>query len=161
MTYIEKQLKELGMKEQRLVLDMQLYKLAMQVKWSDKDRWMHFHPEPGGMHALQSFIGCLGTLMAGSGIVELCSPTFKGNPNMMNGKSWPKSVRFFRMISSIIIQSIIQPEHLYPDKINEARIDVENALQQAEKSRTGKLWVDCVTVQIGIMRCTRTHSGSH
>ena len=52
-----------------------------------------------GMHTLMSFIGCIGSLMNGSGLEELLSAAFKGVSHMLNGKAWPKAVRGLRMVS--------------------------------------------------------------
>ena len=41
-------------------LDMQLYMVAVQVKWSDPERWRAVSAHPGGMHNVMSFIGCIG-----------------------------------------------------------------------------------------------------
>ena len=37
-----------------------------------------------------SFVGCIGTLMNGSGLEELLEAAFKGIRSMLNGKAWLK-----------------------------------------------------------------------
>ena len=54
-----------------LEADTQLYKVVIHIKWSDTDRWKHMIIRPGGMHTLMSFIGCIGTLMSGTGLQKV------------------------------------------------------------------------------------------
>ena len=51
-------------------LDQQLYKVALDVIWSDALQWNHMIPRFGGMHWLMSFIGCVSVLMENSGLVH-------------------------------------------------------------------------------------------
>ena len=51
-------------------LDQQLYKVALDVIWSDALQWNHMIPRSGGMHWLMSFIGCVSVLMENSGLVH-------------------------------------------------------------------------------------------
>ena len=46
------------------------------------------------MHALTSFVGCVGTLMAESGFQEIMESTFGGVSKMLNGKKIPKTCVF-------------------------------------------------------------------
>jgi len=66
---------------------MQLYKVALQIKWSDPERWKNLVLRPGGMHMLMSFIGCIGNLMKVSGLEEILSVAYGGVRNMLNGKA--------------------------------------------------------------------------
>ena len=50
-------------------LDRQLYKVALDVIWSDALRWNHMIPWLGCMHWLMSFIGCVSVLMEKSWLV--------------------------------------------------------------------------------------------
>ena len=51
------------MKQICLIADMQLYKLAMQIMWSDAMR-------PGAMHTLSLCLGSINTIMKGLGLKE-------------------------------------------------------------------------------------------
>ena len=63
MTYTEEFLNNLTMKQICLIADMQLYKLAMQIMWSDAMR-------PGAMHTLSLCLGSINTIMKGLGLKE-------------------------------------------------------------------------------------------
>ena len=51
--------------------DQQLYKVVVHITWAYPDRFANFIPLLGGMHAMMSFIGCIGKLMAESGLEGL------------------------------------------------------------------------------------------
>ena len=52
----------------------------------------------GGMHLLISFVGCIGSLMANSGLEELLMSAFAGVSKMLAGKNFPMNVRALRMV---------------------------------------------------------------
>ncbi|XP_066967397.1 uncharacterized protein [Macrobrachium rosenbergii] len=76
LMFIEKSLK--NRKFIHLCADMQLYKVILQIKWSDPCQWKNLVVRPGGMHTLMSFIGCIGTLMNGSGLEDILEVAFRG-----------------------------------------------------------------------------------
>ncbi|KAJ8021891.1 hypothetical protein HOLleu_39220 [Holothuria leucospilota] len=52
-------------------LDQQLYRIALHVLWANETRFQNFYLRLGGMHLLMSYLGCIGTLMADTGIAEI------------------------------------------------------------------------------------------
>lgn len=44
-----------------LSVEMQIYKIAIQIKWNDPIRWKHLVVRPGMMHTLMSFVKCIGS----------------------------------------------------------------------------------------------------
>ena len=98
----------------QITVDMKLYKLAMQIMWSYPKSWSNLTMRPGAMHTLSSFLGTIGTIMKGSGLEEYIRATYKGIPNMLNGKNWPRAVRRFRMVSfGLVFRAMIDDLHLY------------------------------------------------
>ena len=59
-------------------IDQQLYKVAFRIIWQDQDALTNFVLRLGGMHMLMSFVGAIGTPMAGSGLEEILKSTFAG-----------------------------------------------------------------------------------
>ena len=57
------------------------------------------------MHLLMSYCGCIGTLMADTGIVEILSVAFGGVLTMLSGKKFPKHVRALR----VLLEELLQP----------------------------------------------------
>jgi len=70
-----------GQKHTILTCDQQLYKVMVDIMWVHSEVFPNFIPRLGGMHLLMSFIGCIGTLMANSGLEEILenSPGLKPN----------------------------------------------------------------------------------
>ena len=93
MAIVEDFARKHGQKYTYLEADMQIYKIATHVKWTDMHRWKNMIIQPGCMHTLMSSIGCIGNLMSGTGLENLLGAAFKGVHNMLNGKAWPKALR--------------------------------------------------------------------
>ena len=106
LVHAEQFLREQGTNITHIVADMQLYKVALQIKWSDHERWKDLVLRPGGMHMLMSFIGCIGVLMRGTGLEDLLGCAFAGVPNTMNGKAWPKALRALRMVTTALLDEV-------------------------------------------------------
>ena len=70
MIEAEKQTEIRGQKYTILTVDQQIFAIVLNIIWSDPNRWNMFVPRLGGMHFLMSFIGCIGSLMEGSGLLR-------------------------------------------------------------------------------------------
>ncbi|XP_078661436.1 uncharacterized protein LOC144905583 [Branchiostoma floridae x Branchiostoma belcheri] len=107
MTEAQRLTKECGQGITILTNDQQLYKVAVNVKWVYQERFSDFIPRLGGMHMLMSFIGCVGVLMADSGLEDIMKSCFGGVAHMLSGKKFPQNFRALRMHScSMIVQDI-------------------------------------------------------
>ncbi len=76
--------------------DQQLYRVAAHVMWEHQALFGNIYLRLGGMHLLMSYVGCIGSLVAGSGIVEVLTETFAGVLKMLTGKKYPDNVRALR-----------------------------------------------------------------
>ena len=56
--------------------DQQLYRVMVNVSWVYPELFLNFIPRLGGMHMLMSFVGCVGTLMANSGLEDVLKCAF-------------------------------------------------------------------------------------
>ena len=119
-------------------LGMQLYMVAVQVKWSDPERWRAVIAHPGGMHKVMSFIGCIGNLMKGSGVEELLGAAYSGLAGMLSGKSWPRAMRAFRMARAVVMSDYLGGDG------SRTFNDLTEYLEEARKTPPGPLWVDCL-----------------
>ena len=63
--------------------DQQLYRVAVYLMWENQVLFGNIYLRLGGMHLLMSYVGCIGPLMAGSGIVEVFSEAFGGVLKML------------------------------------------------------------------------------
>ena len=79
-----------------LTCDQQLYRVAVHVSWDQPERFTDMYLRLGGMHALVSFAGAVGSLMAESGLSDILSEVFGGVPKMLSGKKFPQNVRWQR-----------------------------------------------------------------
>ena len=61
------------------------------------------HCASWGMHNMMSFIGCIGNLMNGSGLVEPLGAAYSGLAGISSGKSCSRAMRAFRMAGSVVI----------------------------------------------------------
>ena len=68
MAYMDRAMQSFGMECTILTFDLQLYIVGCLVKWSHQDRWKRISLRPGMMHALQSFLACIGFVMKASGL---------------------------------------------------------------------------------------------
>ena len=98
----------------------------------------------GGMHLLMSFVGCVGTLMANSGLEELLGSAFAGVPKMLAGKNFPMNVRALRMVVEELLREKISTFTSYDEM-------VEKLDEKASQSRTAKHWVSNLIKPVLIM----------
>ena len=64
--------------------------MSFQVWWAYPDTFQDMYQSLGGMHALMSFVGAIGTLMDESGLSDILSDVFGGVLKMLNRKFSPK-----------------------------------------------------------------------
>lgn len=121
--------------------DMQIYRTAMHIKWSDPYRWRNMVITPGGMHTLMSFLGSIGCLMQGTGLETILNSAYGGVTNMLNGKAWPKAMRGLRMVVVVLLEEIVHTGHTTLD-------DIYIALENACEKPNAKLWVDCLVTPV-------------
>lgn len=86
-----------------------------------------------------SYVGCIGSLMADSGIVEVLSSSFGGVLKMLIGKKFPENVRALRMLVEELLKPVFEKHEL--ERMDDLMKILEDA---ASKNRTTKLWVDCL-----------------
>ena len=124
---------ELGMTCANLSIDMQLYMVGQQVKWWEPDRFKDVILRPGAMYIIMSFLGCIGTLMKGSGLDTLVGSAFGGLTGIMSGNV--RAMRAFRMVSAALLENFLQ--------VNENNFDdILAHIDDARKHPPGRHWVN-------------------
>ena len=106
MIDVESKTNEAGQHVTVFTADQQLYRVALDIVWSDPARWVNFVPRLGGMHWLMSFVGCVGKLMAGSGLENVLGAAFAGVSKMLVGKKFPMNVRALRLLFMEILNGL-------------------------------------------------------
>ena len=87
------------------------------------------------MHLLMCYCGCIGTLMAETGIVEILSVAFGGVLKMLSSTKNPQNDRAFMMPVEEQLRPVFAKHHL------ECMSDLLQALDDTvSQSRTTKLW---------------------
>ena len=129
-----------------LTCDQQLYRVAVHVQWEQPNMFKDMYLRLGGMHALMSFVGAIGSLMTDSGLSDILSEVFGGVPKMLSGKKFPQNVRALRMVAEEVIGSLIIDDHVR--KMDDL---VKILDQRANQSRTAKLWVEVLVKPVLLM----------
>ena len=71
--------------------DQQLYKVAVNITWANPELFQNFVLRLGGMHFIMYFIGCVGILIAETGLSDVMECAFGGVPHMLTGKRFPQN----------------------------------------------------------------------
>ena len=135
LEYLKKSLADMGMSYAHICIDLQLYMVACQIKWNDVNHFKNIILRPGIMHTVQSFCGCIGKLMHGSGIEALITSAFGGLTGIMSGKSWVRAMRAFRMVSTALLSKFLSTG---PKTFQE----LSDYLEMCRQHPTGRHWVD-------------------
>ena len=127
--------------------DQQLYRIAVQVIWENPAKFDNVYVRLGGMHLLMSFCGCVGSLMSDSGLEEILGSAFGGVSKMLSGKKYPHNVRALRLLTEELLRPVFQEYTLT------CMADLQQILEDmASRSRTSKLWIDCVIKPVLLMQ---------
>jgi hypothetical protein len=148
----------LGQKFVVLTADMQLYKIAVHIKWENKELFSNVYLRLGGMHTLMSYVGSIGTLMAGSGLDEILTAGFGGVQKMLSGKKFPQNVRALRLLVEELLRPIFEN-----DQKPKSMIELKRMLnERCEKSKTAKMWTTVVIYpMLTIMKFMRAEKESN
>ena len=87
--------------------DQKLYKVAVDITWANPERFQNFVLRLGGMHFIMNFIGCVGTLMADTGMSDVMECAFGGVPRMLTGKRFSQNFRALRMVVEELLRSMV------------------------------------------------------
>ena len=126
--------------------DQQLYQIAVNILSHELNLFPKFIPRLGGMHTIMSFVGAIGSLMAGSGLENILETTFAGVPKLLSGKKFPQNVRALR----IVVVELLRPLLSRPD-INNYKTLMAYLEFKSNLSRTTKVWVDCLIKPVLIL----------
>ena len=121
-----------------------LYLVTVHVKWAYPKLFETLIPRLGGMHMLMSFVGCVGTLMADTGLKEVMESAFGGVTKLLSGKNFPQNVRALRLVVEELLRSISEQIESYDEMLSILE-------ERARVSRTAKLWVNWLVQPVLIM----------
>ena len=140
----QKDTRETGQTFTVMTADQQLYRVMVRVMWAYPKLFETFIPRLGGMHMLMSFVGCVWTLMADTGLKEIMESAFAGVSKMLSGKKFPQNVRALRFVAEELLRPISVKSASYDEMMSKLE-------EMSRASRTTKLWVDCLIRPVLIM----------
>ena len=90
-------------------LDQQLHRVDVNISWAQSDRFHNIIMVQliGGIYFLLSLIGCIRSLMAESGLVDILSCAFGGVDHMFTGNKCPHNVCALRPLVYTVIRNTI------------------------------------------------------
>lgn len=136
---------EIGQAYVVFTCDQQLYRVALQVKWDNPDLLDNVHLRLGGMHLLMSYCGCIGTLMADTGLEDIMGAAFSGVGKMLSGKKFPQNIRALRLVAEELLRPIFMAHPNNLTNMDELR-EILSAI--ASQNRTSKLWIECLIIPV-------------
>ena len=95
----------------------------------------------GGFHAEMSFLGAIGTLMAGSGLNEVLQTVYASVDHLLSGKAISRAVRGHLLVDQVLSGMIIS--QALTDSSGEQPIDQNDILSQLET-----IYGDCLEEQV-------------
>ena len=91
----------------------------------------------GGFHTLMSFLGSIGTLMAGSGIEDALGQSYAENvvPHLMTGKAFARTERGNFFIRAVLMQKIVET---FEESLDESELEeLDNLLKVVVDGQAG------------------------
>ena len=141
-----------------LTCDQQIYKIVVDITFHQPELLTGIVVILGGMHVLMDFVGCVGTLMADSGLKEIMSTTFGSVDKMLQSKKYPQNVRALRLLIEELLRPVFEKENARLTSMG----DLDDVLDElAAQSRTTKMWVNNVIKPTFLMMkfCRASHEG--
>ena len=90
-----------------LASDQQLYRVMVDITWSNPTRWQLLIPRIGGMHWLMNFVDCVRKLMEGSGLNKSMASAFSGFEKSLIGEKFPVTVRPLGLVIIELLRGFI------------------------------------------------------
>ena len=141
LTFLEKQAKLLSMETACVTFDQPLYIKAVEIVKSSK---MDVVCRLGGFHLLINFLGAIGTIMAGSGLVEALQTCYGpvALSHMMTGKAYAKAVRAHILVESAL--TVLLLNHLLADESDDSDTNQVIQVQTANMCQLKQLYSDAI-----------------
>ena len=94
-----------------LTCDQQIYKIVADITFHQPELLTGIVVILGGMHFLMDFVGCVGTMMADSGLRDIMSTTFGSVDKMLQGKKYPQNIRALRLLTEELLLPVFEKEN--------------------------------------------------
>ena len=109
--------------------------MTKQVCWHQPLPFQNVIVHPGGMHNIQSFIGCIAKLMNGSALYVYVAAAYRGMTGIFKGKSCVKATSSLRAVSAALLNRFLSSG-------TKTFEETDEYLAVARLHPTGRHWVD-------------------
>ena len=72
--------------------------MTLSIIWNKSKLFKYLYLRLDGVHLFMSYIGCIGTLVAGYGLQEILGKGFCSIPKILTGKKYPQCVQAQQMV---------------------------------------------------------------
>ena len=141
-----------------ITCDQHIYNIVVDITFNQPELLKGIVVILVGMHFLMDFVGCVGTLMADSGLKDIMSTTFGSVDKMLQGKTYPQNIRALRLLTEEPLCPVFDKENARLTSM----ADLEDVLDElAAQSRTTKMRVNNVIKPTFLMMrlCRASHEG--
>ena len=95
-----------------LTCDQQIYKIVVDITFHQPELLTGIVVILGGMHFLMDVVGCVGTLMADSGLKDIMSTTFGSFDKMLQSKTYPQNISALRLLTEELLRPVFEKENV-------------------------------------------------
>ena len=130
--------RENGQEVLYFTVDLQLYKVVIDLLFYQPSLFKIVVPICGGMHWLMNSIHAMCVLLSPA-LKPILASTFGSVDKMIQGKKYPQNFRALRLLAEVMLQGILDSN---PDICTMDQL-IKYLEDESKKSKTMKLWVDC------------------
>ena len=112
------------------------HRINLLVSWNSAGFSDRFYLRLSGMDFLMTYIGNIGSLMAGTSASEVLVKVFERVPKMLTGKKYSHCVSALRLLVKNFLCPILQDKRITSDDMPQ-----EYSTEKSEKSRATQRWV--------------------
>ena len=120
-------------------MDMQLYKIVIDILFYQPVLFQTIVSISGGLHSHMNNIHAVCVILSPA-IKSILASTFGSVEKMMHGKKYPQNFRALKMVAEVMLTEVLEKN----PQIQSMQELTDYLEAQSAKSKTTKLWVDCL-----------------
>ena len=120
-------------------VDMQLYKIVIDILFYQPVLFQTIVPISGGLYSIKINIHALCVILSPA-LKHILASTFGSVEKMMQGKKYPKNFQALKLLAEVILTDVSEKN----PQIQSIKQLTDHLEDQSAKSKTTKLWVDCL-----------------
>ena len=131
--------RENGQQVLYFTVDMQLYKIVIDILFYQPVLFQTIVPISGGLHSIMNNIHDVCVIFSPA-LKHILASTFGSVEKMMQGKKYPQNFRALKLLAEVILTDVLEKN----PQIQSMKQLTDHLEAQSAKSKTTKLWVDCL-----------------